>query len=34
VTHQLPLAQSAQAIKLLTERRAHGRVLVIPKLSD
>lgn len=33
VTHQLPLAQSVDAIKLLTERRAHGRILVIPKLN-
>jgi NADPH2:quinone reductase len=29
VTHRLPLAESVQAIKLLTERRAHGKVVVI-----
>ena len=33
VTHQLPLEQSVEAIKLLTERRAYGRILVIPKLN-
>jgi len=28
VTHRLPLEQSAEAIRLLTERRAHGKVVV------
>ena len=31
VTHELPLARGVEAIKLLTERRAHGRVLVRPR---
>lgn len=30
VTHRLPLARSAEAIRLLTERRAHGKVVVVP----
>ena len=30
VTHDLPLEQGVDAIKLLTERKAHGRVLVRP----
>ena len=30
VTHSLPLDQGIEAIKLLTERKAHGRVLVKP----
>ena len=28
VSHRLPLARGDEAIRLLTERRAHGRVLV------
>jgi len=28
VTHRLPLEQSVEAIRLLTERRAHGKVVV------
>ena len=28
ITHRLPLAQSVEAIRLLTERRAHGKVVV------
>ncbi|TXL74518.1 NADPH:quinone oxidoreductase family protein [Vineibacter terrae] len=28
VTHRLPLARSVEAIRLLTERRAHGKVVV------
>ena len=28
VTHQLPLERGVEAIKLLTERRAHGRILI------
>ncbi len=31
VTHDLPLEQGVAAIKLLTERRAYGRVLVRPR---
>lgn len=31
VTHQLPLERGAEALQLLTERRAHGRVLVLPE---
>lgn len=34
VTHQLPLDRGVEAIKLLTERRAHGRILVLPKLQS
>jgi NADPH2:quinone reductase len=28
VTHQLPLERGVEAIRLLTERRAHGRILI------
>ncbi len=31
VTFQLPLERGVEAIELLTKRRAHGRVLVLPK---
>ena len=31
VTSQLPLERGVEAIELLTKRRAHGRVLVLPK---
>jgi NADPH:quinone reductase len=30
VTHRLPLERSAEAIRLLTERRAHGKIVVVP----
>ena len=30
VTHRLPLARGAEAIRLLTDRKAHGKVVVIP----
>jgi NADPH2:quinone reductase len=30
VTHELPLARGVEALRLLTERRAYGRVLVVP----
>jgi NADPH2:quinone reductase len=30
VTHRLPLAKSAEAIRLLTGRRAHGKIVVVP----
>ena len=32
VTHRLPLEQSAEAIRLLTDRKAHGKVVVVPGL--
>jgi NADPH2:quinone reductase len=31
VSHRLPLARSAEAIKLLTDRRAHGKIVVVPE---
>ncbi|MCB1747735.1 MAG: NADPH:quinone oxidoreductase family protein [Gammaproteobacteria bacterium] len=30
VTHELPLERGVEALQLLTQRRAHGRVLVVP----
>src|SRR5207302_88376 len=30
VTHRLPLEQSIDAIKLLTDRKAHGKIVVMP----
>jgi NADPH2:quinone reductase len=30
VSHRLPLERTAEAIKLLTDRRAHGKVVVVP----
>jgi NADPH2:quinone reductase len=30
VTHRLPLERGAEAIRLLTERKAHGKVVVVP----
>ncbi|HEX6211925.1 MAG TPA: NADPH:quinone oxidoreductase family protein [Methylomirabilota bacterium] len=30
VTHRLPLGRSAEAIRLLTGRRAHGKIVVVP----
>ena len=30
VTHRFPLEQSVQAIRLLTDRKAHGKVVVVP----
>src|SRR5713101_7172908 len=32
VTHRLPLEKSVEAIRLLTERRAYGKVVVVPGL--
>jgi len=29
VTHRLPLPRSVEAIRLLTERKAHGKVVVV-----
>jgi NADPH2:quinone reductase len=31
VSHRLPLARSVEAIKLLTDRQAHGKVVVVPE---
>ena len=33
VTHRLPLARSVEAIRLLTDRKAHGKVVVLPELG-
>ena len=33
VTHRFPLERGADAIELLTQRRAHGRILVYPSMS-
>jgi NADPH:quinone reductase len=33
VTHRLPLERSVEAIRLLTDRKAHGKVVVMPELS-
>jgi NADPH:quinone reductase len=30
VSHRLPLARSVEAIRLLTDRKAHGKVVVVP----
>jgi NADPH2:quinone reductase len=32
VTHRLPLERSAAAIRLLTDRKAHGKIVVMPEL--
>lgn len=32
VTHRLPLAKSVEAIRLLTDRKAYGKVVVVPGL--
>ena len=32
VTHRLPLERSAEAIRLLTDRKAHGKLVVMPNL--
>jgi NADPH2:quinone reductase len=32
VTHRLPLERSAEAIRLLTDRKAHGKIVVMPEL--
>jgi len=31
ISHRLPLERSVEAIKLLTDRRAHGKIVVVPK---
>jgi NADPH2:quinone reductase len=33
VSHRLPLARSVEAIKLLTDRQAHGKIVVVPRES-
>jgi len=30
VSHRLPLERSVEAIRLLTDRKAHGKVIVVP----
>jgi NADPH2:quinone reductase len=32
VTHRVPLERSVQAIRLLTDRKAHGKIVVMPEL--
>ena len=32
VSHRLPLERSVEAIRLLTDRKAHGKILVMPEL--
>ena len=32
VTHRLPLERSIEAIRLLTDRKAHGKIVVMPEL--
>jgi NADPH:quinone reductase len=34
LTHRLPLERSVEAIHLLTDRKAHGKVVVMPELRD
>ena len=34
VTHRLPLERGAEAIRLLTDRKAHGKIVVMPELRD
>jgi NADPH:quinone reductase len=31
ISHRLPLSRTVEAIKLLTDRRAHGKVVVVPE---
>ena len=32
ISHRLPLEKSVEAIRLLTDRKAHGKVVVVPGL--
>jgi len=32
VSHRLPLARTVEAIRLLTDRKAHGKVVVVPEV--
>jgi hypothetical protein len=34
VTQRLPLERSVEAIRLLTDRKAHGKVVVVPELRE
>jgi len=34
ITHRVPLERSAEAIRLLTTRQAHGKVVVLPELGE
>jgi NADPH:quinone reductase len=34
ISHRLPLERSVEAIRLLTDRRAYGKVVVVPGLRD
>jgi NADPH:quinone reductase len=34
ISHRLPLERSVEAIKLLTDRRAYGKVVVVPELGS
>jgi NADPH2:quinone reductase len=34
VTRQMPLGRTAEAIRLLTDRKAHGKVVIVPELSE
>jgi NADPH2:quinone reductase len=34
LTHRLPLERSVEAIRLLTDRKAHGKIVVMPELRD
>jgi NADPH2:quinone reductase len=34
VTHRLPLERGAEAIRLLTDRKAHGKIVVMPELRE
>jgi len=33
VSHRLPLERTAEAIRLLTDRKAHGKIIVVPGAS-
>jgi NADPH2:quinone reductase len=33
VSHRLPLERTVDAIRLLTDRKAHGKIVVVPKGS-
>jgi NADPH2:quinone reductase len=34
ISHRLPLERSVEAIRLLTDRRAYGKVVVVPGLRE
>ena len=31
VSHRLPLSRTVEAIRLLTDRKAHGKIVVVPE---